>query len=62
MIDNLSIANHASTESILISISVDVTLLPRYVNLSSNFREPLFKMEMAPSWLKHIYSDLFSIR
>ena len=31
---------------ILISLSVDVTLLPRYVNLSTNFRGLLFRVKM----------------
>ena len=35
--------------------SVDEILLPRYVNLSTNFKEPLFRVEMPPSLLKHMY-------
>ena len=38
MIDNLSVAVHAFSMSILASISVDKMLLPRYVNRSTNFR------------------------
>ena len=37
MIDSLSIAVHAFTRRILISLSVDETQLLRYVNLSANF-------------------------
>ena len=55
MIDCLSIAVCAIAGCILISLSVDETLLPRYVNFSPNFREPLFKVEMILSWLKHMY-------
>ena len=36
MIDSLSIAVHANARCILTSLSVDETLLPRYVNLSTN--------------------------
>ena len=39
-IDDLSIAVHASTRYIFMLFSVDETLLLRYVNLFSNFREP----------------------
>ena len=42
MVDSLSIAVHALTRRTLISLSVDETLLLSYVNLSTNFREPLF--------------------
>ena len=45
MIDSLSIAVHAFARNILISLSVDETLLPRYVNLSTNFRELPFRVE-----------------
>ena len=40
MIDNQSIAVHTFTSCILISFSVDETLLLRYGNLSTSFREP----------------------
>ena len=33
-------------------------LLPRYANLTTNFRGPQFREEIAPSWLKHMYSVL----
>ena len=44
LIDNPSIAVHIFTSRILMSFSLDETLLPRYVNLSSNFREPPFRV------------------
>ena len=37
LIESLSIAVHVFTRHILTSLSVDETLLPRYVNLSTNF-------------------------
>ena len=58
MIDNLSIVVCGFTRRILMSLSVDKTLLPRWVNLSTNFRELPFRVEMSPSWLKHVYSLL----
>ena len=48
MIDNLSIAVHAFTRRIFMLLSVDETLLPRYVKLSTSFREPTFRVEMSP--------------
>ena len=39
MIVSLSIAVHAFARRILMSLSVDEALLPRYVDFSSNFRE-----------------------
>ena len=50
MIDNLSIAVHVSASLILMSFSVDETLLPRYGNLSTSFREPPSNMKMSPFW------------
>ena len=38
MIDNLSIVTHTLSKHMLISISVDQILLPRYMNWSTNFR------------------------
>ena len=55
MINNLSIAVYAFTGCILMSFSVDETLLLRYMNLSSSFREPLVSVDMSPLWLKHIF-------
>ena len=60
MIDNLSIGVHVFARRILISHSVDVTLLPPYVNLSSNFRGLQFRMNLTPSQLKPMYSILFT--
>ena len=54
IIDSLSIAVNAFTKRILTSLSVDEMLLPRYVNLSTNFRGLLFRVETAPSRLKHM--------
>ena len=47
MIDNLSIAVHALATRILTSLSVDETLLPSYVDLSTNIIEPSFRVEMS---------------
>ena len=60
MINSLLIAIHAYAGYILTSLSVDETLLLRYLNLSTNFRGPPFRVEMAPSHLKHMYSVLFA--
>ena len=38
MVDNLSIAVHAFIKCMLTTLLVDEILLPRYVNLSTNFR------------------------
>ena len=51
MIDSSSIAVHSFVSHVSMSFSVDDTLFPRLVNLSTNFREVL-----SPIWLKHIYS------
>ena len=48
LIGNLSIAVHAFTSHLLMSFSVDEMLLPRYLKLFTNFREPLFNVEMPP--------------
>ena len=53
MSDNLSIAVHTFASHILTSLSVDETLLPKYLNLSTNFRGPPLRLEMAPFRLKH---------
>ena len=42
MIDSLSIGVHAFTRGILTSLSLDEMLLPKYVNMSTTFREPPF--------------------
>ena len=43
-IDNLSIAVDSLAGRILMSFSLDETLLPQYVNLSTSFREPPFSI------------------
>ena len=48
MNNNLSIAVHVFASCILMSFSVDETLLLRYMNLSTDFREPSFRVEMSP--------------
>ena len=60
MIESLSMAVHAFARRILTSLSVDETLLPRYVNLSSNFRGMAFRVEMGTPRLKYMYSVLFT--
>ena len=56
MIDSLSIAAHAFVSRVSMSASVDETLLPRQVNLSTSFGELPPSVEMSPVGLKHIYS------
>ena len=55
MTDNILIAIHAFASHVLMSFSVDETLLLRSMNLSSNFREPPFSVEVSSFWfwLKH---------
>ena len=48
MTSSLLIAVHTFASLVLISVSVDETLLPRLVNLSTSFRELLFSVEMLP--------------
>ena len=48
--NSLLIAVHA-----FVKLHIDVTLLPRYVNLSTSFKELLFSVEMSPLWLMHMY-------
>ena len=48
MIDSLSIAVHAFISHQSMSFSVDEILLPRYVNLSTSFRELMSHVEMLP--------------
>ena len=61
MIHSLSIAVHAFVSRVSMSFSVDETLLPRSVNLSTSFREVPSSVEMSPVWLKHIYSVLCAL-
>ena len=44
MVDNRSIADHAFARCILKTCSVDETQLPRYADLSTNFRELPFRV------------------
>ena len=48
MIDSLSIAVHVFVSRVSMSFSVDETLFPRKVNLSTSFRELLSSVEMSP--------------
>ena len=48
MMDSLSIAVHPFVSRMSMSFSVDETLLPRLVNLSTSFREVLSSVEMLP--------------
>ena len=52
MIDKLSIAVHAFVKHNVTSISVDETLLPRYVNFSTYFRRQPLRVEKASFRLK----------
>ena len=54
IIGNLLIAVHVFAKRWLMTFSVDETLLPRYVNLSTNFGEPPYWVEMSPFWLKQM--------
>ena len=45
---SLSIVVHAFASRMLMSVSVDETLLPRLVHLSTSFRELQFSVEMMP--------------
>ena len=58
MIDIISIAVYAFAWRILMSFSVDEMLLPKYVSLSTNFKETPFSVERYPFLLKHMYSVL----
>ena len=58
MTDSLSIAVHAFASGMLMSDSVDETLLPRQVNLSTSFKELPFRPEMSPRWLKRSQGGL----
>ena len=48
MTDSLPMAIHAFGSSVLMIFSVDETLLPKYMNSSTNFRGPPFSVEMSP--------------
>ena len=59
IINSISIVVYVFARHILTSLSVDEIRLTRYVNLSTNFRRPSFRMEMAPSRLRHMFSVYF---
>ena len=59
MIDNQSIEIHAFSRCILMLLSVDEMLLTRYVDLSNNFRESPFRVEISTFFnKKQMYSIL----
>ena len=60
IIDCQSIVVHIFAWCILTSLSVDETLLPRFVNLSSNLKGPPLRVKMAPSRLKRMHSVSFA--
>ena len=51
MIKSLSIAVHAFVSRVSMSFSVDETLLPRYVSLSTSFREVPSSVVKSLVWL-----------
>ena len=60
MTDSLLINVHAFAGRVLMLFSVDQTVVPRRMNLSSSFRKPQSCVEMSPLWLTHMYSVFFS--
>ena len=48
MADRLSIAVYVFASHVLMSVSVDETLLLKLMNLSTSFRELPFSVEMSP--------------
>ena len=60
IIDAKSIPFHAFAWRIVISLSVDEILLPKYVKLSTNFRRLSLRAEIALSRLKHMFSILIA--
>ena len=60
IIDKLLIVVHALACRILMLLSVNEMLLPRYVNLSNSFREPplnlLFDLNVCTSFWVHLHS------
>ena len=56
MTDNLSVAVVAFASRMFMSVLVGETLVTRSVNISTNFKEPPFSVEMSPFWFKHMYS------
>ena len=61
MTNSLSISVHAFVSCVSMSFSVDETLLPWWVNLSTSFRELPLSVKMSPVWLKHLYSVLYAL-
>ena len=63
MTDSLSIVVHVFGRRVLMSFSVDEMLLPRYVNLSTSFWDPPFRVEIFLFWFwsKHMYSVLSAL-
>ena len=53
MTDNLSIAVHVFAWRMLTSVSVDEILLPKYVNLSTNFRSRTLRVDGSFSFKTH---------
>ena len=51
MIESLLIAVHAFVCRVSMSFSVDETLFPRKVNLSTSFREVLSSVEISPLYI-----------
>ena len=60
IIYNLSIACNTFARIILTSLSVEEILLLMYMNWSTNFRVLPLRVEMALSYLKHMYSVLLA--
>ena len=50
IVDSLLIAVHVFVNLVSMSFSVDSTLLPRYVYLSTSLRGVPFRVEMSPVW------------
>ena len=61
MTDRLSIAFHDFVSCVSMSVSVDETLFPRYVNVSTSFREPPYCVEMSGAGLRYIYFVLCAL-
>ena len=61
MTDSLSLAVPAFASHVLMCFSVDETLLPRLVILSTSFKSQPLSVEMSSLALKHIYSVLCAL-
>ena len=62
MINSLSTSVNAFARRILTSLSEDEILLPRYVSLSTRFRGRPLRVKVVRSWLRHMYSVLFTFK